>query len=218
MNTKEIPREQISALADGELPNAYVDMVLAVLQNSEGLATWDVYHQIGDILRSDDTAMMLSFDFTSRVFERLGAEPARIVAPLEVVPVASEHIDVNNVFAATGTRSMRRFALPSMVAAAAVAGGAFIKAPHMITGNNQSTNSAMLAAVQMTLASASNINVGYGTQEGTTSATDNEVLRDSRIDEHLSAHQRFSLSLLSNAQYARSATFTIDADNLYAVD
>ncbi|PUA20084.1 sigma-E factor negative regulatory protein [Glaciimonas sp. PCH181] len=213
MNTKEIPQEQISALADSELSNAYVDMALAALRNNEGRATWDVYHQIGDILRSDDMALTLSSDFTSRMFERLSAEPAMIVAPLAVVPVAAEHIAVSNVSAATGTRSMRRFALPSMAAAAAVAAVAFIAVPHMMSTDNQSMNPAMLAAAQTTLASASNINVGYGSQAVATTAGDNEVLRDSRIDEYLSAHQRFSPSLYSTAQYARSATFAIDADN-----
>jgi sigma-E factor negative regulatory protein RseA len=40
-----------------------------------------------------------------------------------------------------------------------------------------------------------------------------EVLRDTRIDEYLLAHQRFSPSVYSTAQYARSATFAIDSDN-----
>ena len=212
MNTKEIPQEQISALADGELSNAYVDMALAALRQNEGRATWDAYHQIGDILRSDDMAFSLSSDFTSRMLERLNAEPAMIAAPLAVVPIAEGHIALGSGSAAIGTRSLKRFALPSMAAAAAVAAVAFITVPHMMNANNQSTTPAMLSAVQMTLASASNINVGYGSQTVTLPA-DSEVLRDSRIDEYLSAHQRFSPSLYNTAQYARSATFAIDADN-----
>ncbi|MDY7544953.1 sigma-E factor negative regulatory protein [Glaciimonas sp. CA11.2] len=212
MNTNEIPQEQISALADGELSNAYVDVALAALRQNEGRATWDAYHQIGDILRSDDMAFSLSSDFTSRMLERLNAEPAMIAAPLAVVPIAERHIAIGSGSAAIGTRSLKRFALPSMAAAAAVAAVAFITVPHMMNVNNQSTSPAMLSAVQMTLASASNINVGYGSQTVTLPA-DSEVLRDSRIDEYLSAHQRFSPSLYNTAQYARSATFAIDADN-----
>jgi sigma-E factor negative regulatory protein RseA len=37
------------------------------------------------------------------------------------------------------------------------------------------------------------------------------VLRDPRIDEYLLAHQRFSPSMFSTAQYARSATFATDS-------
>ncbi|QRX83339.1 sigma-E factor negative regulatory protein [Glaciimonas sp. PAMC28666] len=213
MNTKEIPQEQISALADGELSNAYVDMALAALRQNEGRATWDAYHQIGDILRSDDMAFSLSQDFTARMLDRLNAEPAMIAAPLAVLPIAEGHIAISGGSAAIGTRTLRRFALPSMAAAAAVAAVAFISVPHMMNGNNQSTNPAMLSAVQLTLASASNINVGYGSQGVAALPAGSEVLRDPRIDEYLSAHQRFSPSLYNTAQYARSATFAIDADN-----
>jgi len=213
MNTKEITQEQISALADGELSGAYVDMALAALRHNEGRATWDVYHQIGDIMRSDDMALSLSPDFTSRMFARLDAEPAMIAAPLAVVPVVAEQIVINNGSAAIGKRSMKRFALPSMAAAAAVAAVAFITVPQMMSVNHKSANPPMLSASQMTLASNSNVNVGYGTQMVATSTGDTEVLRDPRIDEYLAAHQRFSPSLYSTEQYARSATFAIDADN-----
>jgi len=213
MNTKEITQEQISALADGELSGAYVDMALAALRHNEGRATWDVYHQIGDIMRSDDMALSLSPDFTSRMFARLEAEPAMIVAPLAVGPVVAEQVAINDGSTAIGKRSMRRFALPSMAAAAAVAAVAFITVPQMMSVDKQSANPAILSAAQISLASASNVNVGYGTPMVATAAGDTEVLRDPRIDEYLAAHQRFSPSLYSTAQYARSATFAIDADN-----
>src|SRR5437899_2596441 len=138
-------QEQISALADGELSSAYVDMALAALRHNEGRATWDIYHQIGDIMRSDDMSLNLSPDFTSRMFARLDAEPAMIAAPLAVVPVAAEQIAINNRSAATGTRSMRRFALPGFAAAAAVAAVAFITVPQMMSVNNRSANPAMLS-------------------------------------------------------------------------
>jgi len=41
---------------------------------------------------------------------------------------------------------------------------------------------------------------------------ENEILRDPGIDEYLLAHQRFSPSVYSTAQYARSATFAVDSD------
>lgn len=37
------------------------------------------------------------------------------------------------------------------------------------------------------------------------------ILRDPQIDEYLLAHQRFSPSLYSTAQFARSATFAADS-------
>jgi sigma-E factor negative regulatory protein RseA len=43
-------------------------------------------------------------------------------------------------------------------------------------------------------------------------APEGVVLRDPRIDEYLLAHQRFSPSVYSTAQYARSATFATDSN------
>jgi sigma-E factor negative regulatory protein RseA len=46
----------------------------------------------------------------------------------------------------------------------------------------------------------------------TVASQDGEVLRDPRIDDYLLAHQRFSPSVYSTAQYARSATFAVESD------
>jgi sigma-E factor negative regulatory protein RseA len=47
----------------------------------------------------------------------------------------------------------------------------------------------------------------------TVASQDGEVLRDPQIDEYLLAHQRFSPSVYSTAQYARSASFDVDSGN-----
>ncbi|AMO96239.1 anti sigma-E RseA, N-terminal domain protein [Collimonas fungivorans] len=207
MNTKDITQEQISALADGELSNAYVDMALAALRQADGRDTWDVYHQIGDIMRSDDMALTMSADFSARMAARLEAEPAIIAAPLAVTAQSSEQIAVGGgqPVHAGGIgvrRSIKRFALPGM-AAAAVAAAAFIITPQtaVVGVGGQS------AAPQLALASASAVSDDHVvTHSGV-------VLRDSRMDEYLTAHQRFSPSLYSAAQYARPATFAPDANN-----
>ncbi|MFJ2990272.1 sigma-E factor negative regulatory protein [Collimonas sp. NPDC087041] len=206
MNTKEMTQEQISALADGELSNAYVDMALAALRQTEGRDTWDVYHQIGDILRSDDMALTMSSDFSARMAARLDAEPVYISAPLAAAAPQheSEQIAIGGGqpvrFGSTRTRrTIKRFALPGM-AAAAVAAAAFIISPQIMVANSPSP--AAVATPQLALASASDV---HATHTG-------EVLRDPRMDEYLLAHQRFSPSLYSAAQYARSATFAPDAD------
>ena len=208
MKTNEISQEQISALVDGELSNAYVDMALVALRNSDGLSTWDVYHQIGDILRSDDMALELSSDFNLRMFEKLNVEPVMIAAPLAAAPVVVEHIAITNFPTAIGRPRMRRFALPGMAAVAAMAAVAFIAVPRMMDGYSKFEHPTMLSAAQVLDINANN----YDTQVVATSTVD-DVLRDSRIGEYLSAHQRFSPSLYSAAEYARSATFAIDADD-----
>lgn len=204
MNTKDITQEQISALADGELSSAYVDMALAALRQADGRDTWDVYHQIGDIMRSDDMALTMSADFSARMAARLDAEPAIIAAPLAVTVQPSEQIAVGGgqpvrvgVFGVR--RTIKRFALPGM-AAAAVAAAAFIITPQTVVVSGP-------AAQQLTLASASAVSDDHVVTHA------GEVLRDSRMDEYLTAHQRFSPSLYSAAQYARPATFAPDANN-----
>ncbi|WP_395825528.1 sigma-E factor negative regulatory protein [Collimonas sp.] len=203
MNTKEMTQEQISALVDGELSNAYVDMALAALRQTDSRDTWDVYHQIGDILRSDDMALTMSADFSARMAARLDAEPVYISAPLAAVPQPESGLVAVGggqpvSFASTRTRrAIKRFALPGM-AAAAVAAAAFIISPQIMVVNSSSP--AAVATPQ--LASAIDAHV----------VRPGEVLRDPRMDEYLLAHQRFSPSLYSTAQYARSATFAPDAD------
>lgn len=209
MNTKDMTQEQISALADGELSSAYVDMALAALRQAEGRDAWDVYHQIGDILRSDDMALTMSADFSARMAARLDAEPAMIAVPLAVTVQPSEQVAVGGgqplrSSLTRGRRNFKRFALPGM-AAAAVAAAAFIISPQLAVVSAPASAPAAVASPQLALASNAG-DVSVMTHAG-------EVLRDSRMDEYLSAHQRFSPSLYSAAQYARPAKFAPDADN-----
>src|SRR5450830_1595764 len=116
MDTKEISREQISALADGELVDAHINVALAVLREPEEQITWDLYHQIGDVLRSEDMAFAVSGVFAAKMRARLDAEPA-IIAP-QLNSAVVEQIIVPDVAngAARGIRSrrhfMRRFVMP----------------------------------------------------------------------------------------------------------
>lgn len=78
-------REHISALMDGELPDADQELALAALQEPDGQAAWELYHLIGDSLRTADTPA-LSPDFRKRLAARLAAEPA----PLRHAPKPKE--------------------------------------------------------------------------------------------------------------------------------
>jgi sigma-E factor negative regulatory protein RseA len=204
MNTKNMTQEQISAFADGEVPDAQLETALAALHRPDGRATWDLYHQIGDALRSDEMAFSLSSDFTARLAQRLNQEPT-IIAPA----IASSHgaPQSSSEAAPAATRPAKRFLLPGMAAAAAVAAMAFVATPQLMVATKATppTNAAtMLASAPQSMPAASKPRV-TARQEG-------EVLRDPGIDEYLLAHQRFSPSVFSTAQYARSATFAIDSD------
>lgn len=77
MDTNKKMREYISAFADGELPDADLELALAALREADGHQTWRLYHRIGDALRSDPAAGTgeLSPDFAARLADRLAAEP-----------------------------------------------------------------------------------------------------------------------------------------------
>ncbi|HZW12760.1 MAG TPA: sigma-E factor negative regulatory protein [Noviherbaspirillum sp.] len=202
MKTKEMAREDISALADGELAGHHVEMAFAALRQKEGRADWDVYHQIGDVLRSDDMAVTLSPGFAERMAARLDAEPA-IVAPAMAQPVMPVSKDVSR------SHQVKRWAMPGMAAAAAMAAVAFIATPQLMVAMNGANTEASSLAL-----SAERVIPSHAEQSAVVAASIPEgvVLRDPRIDEYLLAHQRFSPSVYSTAQYARSATFAADSD------
>lgn len=206
MNTKNITQEQISAFADGELVDGEFDAALATLRTPDGRTAWDIYHQIGDTLRSDDMAMKLSPDFASRLAARLENEPA-IIAPVAVQASAGDRVGADGIraFAYPG----KRFFLRGMAAAVAVAAVAFVAGPQLLLATKTDPSAAGAASMVAissadALPAAANVHV-VAQQQG-------EVLRNSDIDEYLLAHQRFSPSVYSTAQYVRSATLAIDSD------
>lgn len=73
MDTNETLRAHISALVDGELPQADAELALAALQEKDGKAAWDRYHLIRDTLRATP-APALSPGFAERLAARLAAE------------------------------------------------------------------------------------------------------------------------------------------------
>lgn len=216
MDTKKMTQEQISAFADGELADGHVDLALAALRQETGRATWDVYHQINDVLCSDDLSCALSPGFSARFAARLASEPT-VIAPaisqrfmIENHEEASDRLRLGRAMP-VGAK-LRRFAIPGMAAvAAAMAGLVFFSAPQLMVAKHEPSVTGanvpvLVAAVTQSQGGASQeFNVKIGAQDGV-------MLRDSNIDDYLSAHQRFSPSVYRTAQYARSATFMTDSE------
>lgn len=197
MKTNEISREQISALADGELCDQHVDVALATLRQSDARADWELYHQIGDVLRSDEMAVGLSSGFAAKLAARLDAEPT-IIAPRSDAECGPTTVEPRKP-------SLKRWAAPSVAAAAAMATIAFVTTPQLMVALKFGTPDTEVTNVAA---------VSSGTAQGSVavnSGSNEVVLRDPRIDDYLLAHQRFSPSVYSTAQYARSATFASDS-------
>jgi sigma-E factor negative regulatory protein RseA len=209
MDTNNMTQEQISALADGELSDAQVDTALAALRQPAGRAAWDAYHQIGDVLRSDEMAVSLSPNFAARMAARLEAEPT-IIAPAALTPQEREAANDST----SDKKSIKRFALPGMVAAAVAALG-LAAAPQLMVamkGDSPADKARTMVASQSHSGAVTHASVVQGgeSQRVAHSSQEGVILRDPRIDEYLLAHQRFSPSVYSTAQFARSATFATD--------
>lgn len=205
MTTKNFTHEQISALADGEVAEDQFDSVLAALKTPEGRKSWAQYHEIGDVLRSDDMALSMSSDFTSRLMSRLDNEPT-VVAPVVTLPSRTDTTQAGIETFIFGL-GKKRVALSGM-AAAAVAALAFIAVPQIMVATKTgpaTEGNGVVAATTMEpdtiAASASGATTGNG-----------DVLRNADVDEYLLAHQRFAPSVYSTAQYARSATFAVESE------
>lgn len=179
MNTNDMTREQVSACADGELDDAQLDAALAALRGNEARADWALYHQIGDLLRSEDMAVPMSSDFSARLAARLESEPIHLAPAAARKPAAV---------------SRPWFKLAG---AAAVATFAFIATPPLMQALQGGEAAPAVAVVEPPA----------GVELVAANGPDGVILRDPRIDDYLFAHQRYSPSVHGSAQYARSAAF-----------
>lgn len=112
MNMKSNPSnsELLSSMLDGEISDAELDMLLARLDQSDPSLrpNWHLYHQIGDALRSDELAIPMSADFSSKFAQRLAQEPI-VFAPAAfrqeqpAAPLQNQTLVANGVASSTKT-------------------------------------------------------------------------------------------------------------------
>jgi sigma-E factor negative regulatory protein RseA len=176
-------KEQISSLVDGELDANEVDTLLSALRVGENIEQWELYHQIGDLLRSDDLAVTMSSDFSARMEAKLAAEPNHFNPEQK----KSRLITRKNAYIAVAAALLLTILSPQF----AGHDGAEVDAPYF-TGHFLADNGAVQggASVSMTTSRKSN-------------APQNQpkMLRDPSIDSYLAAHQRYSKSMYSTVEY-----------------
>ena len=204
--------ETISAMADGELSDAQLDSLLASLNEAESKDAWGIYHQIGDVLRSEELAVTFSSDFSRKLSERLAAEPV-ILAPAAIPKKQPNE---------NGSRQKFLGAYAAVASMAAAVAFAFIMVPqlHLFqTGTDSVTQiSKANPASNVQLASHSDtpivdtvaVNgqvppIEKAAQAGDKKPAEMDMLRDPRIDSYLMAHQRFSPAINNGAQYITHA-------------
>lgn len=207
MKTETIQNDRISAMLDGELSDAQLEATLTSLSdanNHDGRGTWEIYHQIGDVLRSDELALKMSLEFSARFASLLEAEPV-ILAPKRQVGGASPEATRNATL--FKPQFARYAAMTSIAAAAAVA---FFVAPQLMPLlGGQSNSGVVISKIEqpgktqpgsVQLASGSSV---FEVQQKANEHID--MLRDPRLDSYLLAHQKFSPSIANGTQYVTRA-------------
>jgi sigma-E factor negative regulatory protein RseA len=211
--------ERVSSMLDGELGDAEMDLVLASFKTPAGKhlqAEWDIYHEIGDVLRSEELDASLSKNFSTRFSARLEQEPV-LLAPKRSNEEKPESVQavLANVHTIRSTATARYVAITSIAAMVMVA---FIMAPQVIPLLNGANNSTtQLTRSEVTdAATPASIKLATNSSSANFTATKDlefapklenqvEMLRDPRLDSYLLAHQRVAPTLDNGARYIKPA-------------
>lgn len=130
MQTKQKQREDISLLMDGEKEADELDSILSKLKDDEVRDDWEIYHRIGEMLRSGDTGPELSDGFFGKLQARLEREP--IHSKDEAKPEVARNADENIKEGKHPDASTTRWVLSGIIASAA-ASTALIMTPQIQT-------------------------------------------------------------------------------------
>lgn len=190
IDTSTMAKENISVLVDGELNATEMDKVLSSLYDSQEKETWALYHQIGDVLRSDEMDVSLSSDFSLKMHNLLENEP------LIMVP---SHKKLRGKFAQFQHKSIKKVVASSMAAVAALA--------FVVVNVNQKDGVPDEANV---VATADNSAATNGTSNNLALVSDDQ---DSSLDDYMLAHSRFSPSFYGAAQYVRMPVTATGSDD-----
>lgn len=195
-------REQLSALADGELAGEDMTRALQYAAQAEGESTWQLYHLVGDVLRSPDLAKPANPDFLARLRVELAKE-APAVRP-------GFRMQADEVVAApvadSANASVFRWKMVAGVASlAAVAAIGWTS-----LGALQGARDAAGGGAQLALSAERSPSAAGSPVLAVADADGQQVMiRDPRLDELLAAHKQFgsTSALQMPAGFLRNATF-----------
>jgi len=200
-------RESLSALADGELQGAAFAQAMSYAGTREGQDQWQMYHMIGEVLRSREPVLMAQPSLLPRLRQQLAKEPQPPVfspdTPGILVPVAAITDTDGEPLPAANASVLRWKAVAgcaSLAAAAALGWNVHVGVLTAQAEPEPATASTMLAT--------SNTQHRQETQQAHSSETQ-VMLRDPRLDELLAAHRQFgnTTALQMPAGFLRNATF-----------
>ena len=213
----QLDRETVSALMDGQLRGADASAALQMMASDEARECWQVYHLVGDVLRSPDLAHHSQHDLLSGLRAQLAQEP-----PLQALsePVAetaaetaAESVSAPRVAVASGV--LEQVQAPALASAqqrdpaanASVfrwklaAGFASIAAVAAVGWQVLMVQAPTAIAPQLAQTAAPNV-VAVAAQDGKT-----VMLRDPNLDALLTLHEQYGTrpSLQVPAEFLRNA-------------
>ena len=198
MMEQEMNKELLSALVDGELHGEALEQALVCAESAEGCASWELYHLVGDVLRSPDLAHHSQHDLLSGLRAQLAQEP-----PLQLTPSELEQVAARMEQASVPVVALRDPAADGSVFRWKVAAGfASVAAVAALSWNLMGGSSAPQGPVLASAPVNMSTPVVVATEEG-------DVLRDPRLDALMAAHQQHAsrASLQTPAEFLRNASF-----------
>lgn len=213
--------EQVSALVDGQLHGDEFAQVLADLETSGvARAQWDVYHVLGDVLRSNQvSACAHDTEFVERLRQRLTENPTEL-APVNAVPIRAggqTHLKSESA----NDRSWRRLASFAAVVLLGVLAwqglqwansSDLVASPQLAQKNVTTPNQA--ASVVTVIPPEARVQeqalIQVDASSGEAQVPDAQLMiRDPQLDALLAAHRQFggTSALQMPAGFLRNATF-----------
>lgn len=198
MMEQEMNKELLSALVDGELQGDELEQALACAESADGCASWELYHLVGDVLRSPDLAHHSQHDLLSGLRQQLAAEPALRLQPAQLEQVTAGLAQQTPVVAlrdpAANTSVFRWKVAASFATVAAVAALGWNLVSTTPAGGQGGQGGQL----------ASN---GLGAAPVVVATENGEVLRDPRLDALMASHQQYRAALQAPADFLRNASF-----------
>ncbi len=194
-------REQVSALADGQLDDDTMTRLLeAAHRDDEVGVTWHCYHLIGDVLRAGRHERCTdSAAFVAALRQRLASEQPWVAAAVPVSRIGANAAPVRHPDEASNEPVFRWKMLAgvaSLAAAAAIGWNWMGSGPSPSAGAEIAQARSGTAAV-LTAAALPQPDAGAA----------QTMLRDPRLDEMLAAHQQASGGSQMPSAFLRNATF-----------
>ena len=198
MMEQKMNKELLSAMVDGELHGQELEQALACAESAEGCASWELYHLVGDVLRSPDLAHHSQHDLLTGLRVQLAQEPALQLQPSQLQQVAAGMEQAQAPVVALRDPAANSSVFRWKVAASF----ATVAAVAALGWNLVATTPVAGQGAQMASAPGLNAPVAVATENGT-------VLRDPHLDALLANHQQYAsrASLQTPADFLRNASF-----------